>query len=95
MDFDKAEALCDHAISIHKEHGEEGSLEEAADRRLLALVLSAKGDHEKALENLMLASTTLQANSLEVYTSNTVLLLRRSGIMIDCSSDRLALFLFF
>lgn len=66
LDFDKAEALCDHAISIHKEHGEEGSLEEAADRRLLALVLSAKGDHEKALENLMLASTTLQANNLEL-----------------------------
>lgn len=68
MDFDKAESLCEHALSIHKEHGEEGSLEEAADRRLLALVLSAKGEHEKALENLMLASTTLQANNLEVCT---------------------------
>lgn len=66
LDFDKAEALCEHALSIHKEHGEEGSLEEAADRRLLALVLSAKGNHEKALENLTLASTTLQANNLEL-----------------------------
>lgn len=66
LDFDKAESLCEHALSIHKEHGEEGSLEEAADRRLLALVLSAKGEHEKALENLMLASTTLQANNLEL-----------------------------
>jgi tetratricopeptide (TPR) repeat protein len=66
LDFDKAEALCEHALRIHKEHGEEGSLEEAADRRLMALVLSAKGNHDNALENLTLALTTLQANHLEL-----------------------------
>ena len=66
MEFQEAQALCEHALAIHREHSEPGSLEEAADRRLLALVFSAKGDHEKALENLVLASATLQANNLEV-----------------------------
>lgn len=67
LDFDKAEALCEHALSIHKEHGEESSLEEAADRRLLALVLSAKGNNEKSLENLTIALSILQEHNLEVY----------------------------
>lgn len=66
MEFDSAEALCEHALSIHGENSEPASLEEAADRRLLALVLSAKGDHENALENLTHASAPLQANNLEV-----------------------------
>lgn len=83
MDFDKAEALCEHALSIHKEHGEEVSLEEAADRRLLALVLSAKGENEKSLDNLTVALSILLENNLEVFTF-TMLMLGYCNWLVLC-----------
>lgn len=66
MEFQEAENLCQHALAIHQECSELGCLEEAADRQLLALVFSASGDHDKALENLVHASASLQANGLQV-----------------------------
>jgi hypothetical protein len=66
MEFQEAENLCQHALAIHQECSEPGCLEEAADRQLLALVFSASGDHDKALENLVHASASLQANGLQV-----------------------------
>ncbi|MED6167129.1 Protein KINESIN LIGHT CHAIN-RELATED 1, partial [Stylosanthes scabra] len=52
MQFDKAEELCKKTLEIHRVHSEPASLEEAADRRLMALVCEAKGDYEAALEHL-------------------------------------------
>jgi hypothetical protein len=66
MEFQEAENLCQHALATHQECSELGCLEEAADRQLLALVFSASGDHDKALENLVHASASLQANGLQV-----------------------------
>ncbi|KAJ0104907.1 hypothetical protein Patl1_17471 [Pistacia atlantica] len=62
MQFDKAEELCKRTLEIHRAHSEPASLEEAADRRLMALICEAKGDYEAALEHLVLASMAMIAN---------------------------------
>ncbi|XP_031498873.1 protein KINESIN LIGHT CHAIN-RELATED 1-like [Nymphaea colorata] len=54
MRFPEAEELCRQALAVHRER-DAGSLEEAADRRLMALICDARGDYESALENLVLA----------------------------------------
>ncbi|XP_022931453.1 protein KINESIN LIGHT CHAIN-RELATED 1-like [Cucurbita moschata] len=62
MQFDRAEELCKKTLEIHHAHSEPASLEEAADRRLMALICEAKGDYEQALEHLVLASMAMVAN---------------------------------
>ncbi|XP_040990606.1 protein KINESIN LIGHT CHAIN-RELATED 1-like [Juglans microcarpa x Juglans regia] len=62
MEFDRAEELCKKTLEIHRVHSEPASLEEAADRRLMALICEAKGDYETALEHLVLASMAMIAN---------------------------------
>ncbi|MBA0788772.1 hypothetical protein Gotri_027560, partial [Gossypium trilobum] len=65
MQLDEAENLCKRTLEIHKEHSAPASLEEAADRRLMALVCEAKGDYESALEHLVLSSMSMIANGQE------------------------------
>lgn len=62
MEFEEAEKYCKKTLEIHKEHSAPASLEEAADRRLMALICEAKGDREAALEYLVLASMVMIAN---------------------------------
>ncbi|XP_060180154.1 protein KINESIN LIGHT CHAIN-RELATED 1-like [Lycium barbarum] len=62
MQFDEAENLCKKTLEIHREHSPPASLEEAADRRLMALICEAKGDYESALEHLVLANMAMIAN---------------------------------
>ncbi|XP_057966744.1 protein KINESIN LIGHT CHAIN-RELATED 1-like [Malania oleifera] len=62
MQFDEAENLCKKTLEIHRVHSAPASLEEAADRRLMALICEAKGDYESALEHLVLASMAMIAN---------------------------------
>lgn len=63
--FDEAQQVCETALSIHKESGLPGSIAEAADRRLMGLICETKGDHENALEHLVLASMAMAANGQE------------------------------
>jgi tetratricopeptide (TPR) repeat protein len=84
LQFDEAEKLCREALQIHREHSAPASLEEASDRRLMALVLDAKGDYDGALEHLVLASMTMVANgrdievaTIDVAIGNTYLALAR------------------
>ncbi|PSR91417.1 Protein KINESIN LIGHT CHAIN-RELATED like [Actinidia chinensis var. chinensis] len=65
MQFDEAENLCKKTLEIHRVHSPPASLEEAADRRLMALICEAKGDYESALEHLVLASMSMIANGQE------------------------------
>lgn len=65
LQFDEAEILCKRTLEIHRIHNSPASLEEAADRRLMALICEAKGDLETALEHLVLASMAMIANGLE------------------------------
>ncbi|GMH01284.1 hypothetical protein Nepgr_003123 [Nepenthes gracilis] len=65
MQLDEAEKLCQMALDIHRENGSLASLEEAADRRLMGLICETKGDHEAALEHLVLASMAMVANGQE------------------------------
>ncbi|GLT45656.1 hypothetical protein SLA2020_194720 [Shorea laevis] len=65
MQFDKAEELCKKTLDIHRAHSEPASLEEAADRRLMALICEATGDYEAALEHLVLASMAMIATGQE------------------------------
>ncbi|KAK9280099.1 hypothetical protein L1049_013784 [Liquidambar formosana] len=65
MQFDEAENFCKKTLQIHREHSATASLEEAADRRLMALIYEAKGDYEAALEHLVLASLAMIANGQE------------------------------
>ncbi|KAH7446201.1 hypothetical protein KP509_01G044700 [Ceratopteris richardii] len=66
LQFDKAESLCQRALDIHRENGVPASIEEAADRRLLGLIYNGKGQHEIALEQLVLASMVLISNGRAV-----------------------------
>ncbi|KAK9272182.1 hypothetical protein L1049_002553 [Liquidambar formosana] len=74
LQFDEAEKLCQMALDIHRENGSPGSLEEAADRRLMGLICDSKGDHESALEHYVLASMAMSANGQETDVAS-----------IDCS----------
>ncbi|XP_051133378.1 protein KINESIN LIGHT CHAIN-RELATED 3-like [Andrographis paniculata] len=65
MQFDEARKLCQMALDIHKETGSPASLEEVADRRLMGMICESKGDHETALEHLVLASMAMVANGQE------------------------------
>ncbi|KAJ8555901.1 hypothetical protein K7X08_013397 [Anisodus acutangulus] len=65
MQFDEAENLCKKTLEIHRVHCPPASLEEAVDRRLMALIREAKGDYEAALEHLVLASMAMIANAQE------------------------------
>ncbi|XP_056854154.1 protein KINESIN LIGHT CHAIN-RELATED 1 isoform X2 [Raphanus sativus] len=65
MQFNKAEDLCKKTLEIHRAHSEPASLEEAADRRLMAIICEAKGDYENALEHLVLASMAMIASGQE------------------------------
>lgn len=69
MEFEEAEKLCAHSLLIHTEHCKPGSLEEAADRRLLALIFSARGEHGKALDCLVYANDILVNYDREVQTT--------------------------
>ncbi|WOL03852.1 kinesin light chain-related [Canna indica] len=70
LQFDEAEKLCQKALDIHKQKGKTGSLEEAADRRLMGLICDTKGDHEAALEHLVMASIALVANGQEIEVAS-------------------------
>ncbi|PKA53343.1 polypeptide N-acetylglucosaminyltransferase [Apostasia shenzhenica] len=84
MQFDEAEKLCQKTLEIHREHSAPASMEEAADRRLMAIICDAKGDYDAALEHLVLASMAMIANghdgevaSIDVSIGNTYLALGR------------------
>ncbi|KAB1219658.1 Nephrocystin-3 [Morella rubra] len=66
MQFDEAEKFCKKTLEIHREHTAPASLEEAADRRLMALIFEAKEDFESALEHLVLASMAMIANGHDI-----------------------------
>ncbi|KAK1281017.1 hypothetical protein QJS04_geneDACA002844 [Acorus gramineus] len=72
--FEEAEKMCQMALDIHRNNGEAASLEEAADRRLMGLIYDTKGDHEAALEHLVLASMAMAANGQEAEVAS-----------VDCS----------
>ena len=74
LQFDEAEKLCQMALDIHRENASPASPEEAADRRLMGLIYETKGDHEAALEHLVLASMAMAANGQEVEVAS-----------VDCS----------
>ncbi|XP_057952063.1 protein KINESIN LIGHT CHAIN-RELATED 3-like [Malania oleifera] len=74
LQFDEAKKFCQMALEIHKENSSPASLEEAADRRLMGLICETKGDHEAALEHLVLASMAMVANGQEMEVAS-----------VDCS----------
>ncbi|GFZ03736.1 tetratricopeptide repeat (TPR)-like superfamily protein [Actinidia rufa] len=74
LQFHEAEKYCQMALEIHKEKGSPASLDEAADRRLMGLICETKGDHEAALEHLVLASMAMVANGQETEVA-----------LVDCS----------
>ncbi|XP_073016877.1 protein KINESIN LIGHT CHAIN-RELATED 3-like [Primulina eburnea] len=74
MQFNEAQKLCQMALDTHSESGLPASLEEAADRRLMGMICESKGDHEAALEHLVLASIAMVADGQEKEVAS-----------IDCS----------
>ncbi|KAG2660961.1 hypothetical protein PVAP13_1KG470900 [Panicum virgatum] len=74
LQLDEAQRLCQMALDIHREHDEPASLEETADRRLMSLICDTKGDHEAALEHLVMASMAMVANGQETEVAS-----------VDCS----------
>ncbi|XP_061354091.1 protein KINESIN LIGHT CHAIN-RELATED 1-like [Gastrolobium bilobum] len=74
LEFVEAERLCQMALDIHRANGSPSSLEEAADRRLMGLICETIGNHEAALEHLVLASIAMVTNGQEVEVAS-----------VDCS----------
>ncbi|CAL5203331.1 unnamed protein product [Lathyrus oleraceus] len=74
LQFNEAEKLCEMALDIHRANSSAPSIEEAADRRLMGLICETKGNHEAALEHLVLASMAMVANGQEVEVAS-----------VDCS----------
>ncbi|KAG5049853.1 hypothetical protein AAZX31_04G166500 [Glycine max] len=74
LQFDEAERLCQMALDIHKANNSAPSVEEAADRRLMGLICETKGNHETALEHLVLASMAMVNNGQEAEVAS-----------VDCS----------
>jgi tetratricopeptide (TPR) repeat protein len=74
LQLDEAQRLCQMALDIHRESAEPSSLEETADRRLMGLICDTKGDHEAALEHLVMASMAMVANGQETEVAS-----------VDCS----------
>lgn len=74
LQFNEAEKLCQMALDIHRANSSAPSIEEAADRRLMGLICETKGNHEAALEHLVLASMAMVANGHEVEVAS-----------VDCS----------
>lgn len=74
LQFGEAQRFCQKALDIHRDNGSPASLEEAADRRLMGLICETKGDHEAALEHLVLASMTMIANGQDAEVAS-----------VDCS----------
>ncbi|OAY75249.1 Nephrocystin-3 [Ananas comosus] len=70
VQFEEAERLCKMALDIHKQKGDLASLEEAADRRLMALICDTKGDYETALEHLVRASMAMMSNGQEAEVAS-------------------------
>ncbi|KAJ3708927.1 hypothetical protein LUZ61_012632 [Rhynchospora tenuis] len=70
LQFEEAEKLCKKALEIHREHSAPASLEEASDRRLMALILDARGDHDGALEHLVLASMSTLAHGRDAEAAS-------------------------
>ncbi|CAA2956669.1 Hypothetical predicted protein [Olea europaea subsp. europaea] len=54
MQFDETENMCKKTLEIHGVHSPPASLEEAADRQLMALICEAKGDYEQLWNTLYL-----------------------------------------
>ncbi|VAI48536.1 unnamed protein product [Triticum turgidum subsp. durum] len=74
LQLDEAQKLCQMALDIHRDNGQPASLEETADRRLMGLICDTKGDHEAALEHLVMASMAMVANGQETEVAS-----------VDCS----------
>jgi hypothetical protein len=68
MEFVDAKKMCGHALLIHTNHCDSGSLEEARDRKLLATIHTAEGDHGKALDSLVYANSIFVEHAEEVKT---------------------------
>ncbi|KAI3981145.1 hypothetical protein MKX01_032285 [Papaver californicum] len=73
LQFDDAEKFCRMALENHRKNGS-SSIEEAADRRLMGLILGTKGYHDAALEHLLLASMAMVTNGQEMEVAS-----------VDCS----------
>ncbi|CAK9190594.1 unnamed protein product [Sphagnum troendelagicum] len=91
MEFVDAKKMCGHALLIHTNHCDSGSLEEARDRKLLATIHTAEGDHGKALDSLVYANSIFveHAEEVDVATTNSsigdcLLALGRDGEALLC-----------
>jgi hypothetical protein len=69
MEFVGAKEMCGHALLIHTNHYDSGSLEEAQNHKLIATIHTAKGDHGKALDNLVYANSIFVKHVEKVKTS--------------------------
>ncbi len=68
MELVDAKEMCGHALLIHTNHCDSGSLEEARDRKLLATIHTAEGEHGKALDSLVYANSIFVEHAEEVKT---------------------------
>jgi hypothetical protein len=67
MEFVDAKEMCGHALLIHTNHCDFGSLGEAWNRKLLATIHIAR-DHGKALDNLVYVNSIFVEHAEEVKT---------------------------
>jgi hypothetical protein len=68
MELVDAKEMCGHALLIHTNHCDSGSLEEAQDHKLLVTIHTAEGEHGKALDSLVYANSIFVEHAEEVKT---------------------------
>lgn len=76
---------------IHTEHCEPGSVEEASDHRLLAIILSAQGEHSKALDSLVYANDIFVNFDLQVTTGSCAQMAEFHKLGLDAANTGVGL----
>ncbi len=83
MFYDEAKALVEKALEIHQKLHGAGSMDEAIDRRLLAVIYSGLEEHEKALEEQQIVKKILKEKNfgeavfVEIAVADTQITLQR------------------
>ncbi|CAM6070755.1 unnamed protein product [Sphagnum tenellum] len=67
MEFVDAKKMCGHALLIHTNHCDSGSLEEDQYHKLLVTIHTAEGDHGKALDSLVVPPETNKPGEAKSY----------------------------
>ncbi|CAK9190590.1 unnamed protein product [Sphagnum troendelagicum] len=89
MEFVDAKKMCGHALLIHTNHCDSGSLEEDQYHKLLVTIHTAEGDHGKALDSLVYANSIFVKHAKEVDVATTNSSIGDCLLALGCDGEAL------